>query len=107
MSNLIHIIGLTVDQQQKQQPGLWQQPAAKLAAELMQLLQQHLRVVLLPLLLSSTTDVAVVMQGGHMWTVLCGALSRLLTCVGVVKADMPHGTPSKYDILSDVVDALL
>jgi hypothetical protein len=117
VSNLICIIESTVHQQQQQQqkkkkkkkkkPGIWQQPAAKLAAELMQLLQQHLRVVLLPLLLSATTDVAAVMQCGHILTVLCRALSRLLSCVVVVAADTPQGTPSKYDIVSAVVDALL
>jgi hypothetical protein len=55
---------------------MWHDPAATLAGEMMQLLQQHLCMVLLPLLLSPTTEAAVT-QRGHVWTVFCRAMVRL------------------------------
>jgi hypothetical protein len=99
VNNLIHIMNCAVrQQQQQQQPTSCQEPPAKLLGETMQLLQQHLRVVLLPLLLAPTTEVAVIMQGGDAWRVFCEALALIVhrgpegNDVGAVVAALLQGS---------------
>jgi hypothetical protein len=54
-----------------------QQQAVHAAGEVVQLLQQHLRTVLLPLLFTPTAEVSAIAAGGYTWREVCAVLAGL------------------------------
>jgi hypothetical protein len=69
VDKLVSLLNRAAEQQQ-------QQVVRRSAAEMVQLLQQHLHTVLLPLLCTPTADDAAVLTGGAVWSAFYKVLSN-------------------------------